>query len=246
MKMMSLIEEGWSDKYKKSIDCNNPKGFSQKAHCAGRKKRNLSEEDLNDLKYGKKITHEYKKDIEYSKKGLFKDFDITEFKKLSPPKNDSKKVKEELELLSSLPEAFDFAEKHDKILECFEEYVDEKGHKVSKKMMKELLESCGGVIMELKYHFDRPRPQQVAEKLGMEIGGLDFDSAKSPSYPSGHSTQSKLIGEYLYSETKDKHFRKIAEKISLSRNVARVHYVSDSKMGELLGEKLYEYYKNKG
>ena len=32
------IEEGWSDKYKKSIDCNNPKGFSQKAHCQGRKK----------------------------------------------------------------------------------------------------------------------------------------------------------------------------------------------------------------
>ena len=31
--------EGWSDKYKKSIDCNNPKGFSQKAHCAGKKKR---------------------------------------------------------------------------------------------------------------------------------------------------------------------------------------------------------------
>ena len=30
---------GWSDKYKKSINCNNPKGFSQKAHCAGRKKR---------------------------------------------------------------------------------------------------------------------------------------------------------------------------------------------------------------
>jgi pterin-4a-carbinolamine dehydratase len=32
------IEEQWSDKYKKSINCNNPKGFSQKAHCAGRKK----------------------------------------------------------------------------------------------------------------------------------------------------------------------------------------------------------------
>ena len=30
---------GWSDKYKKSIDCNNPKGFSQKAHCAGRRKK---------------------------------------------------------------------------------------------------------------------------------------------------------------------------------------------------------------
>ena len=30
---------GWSKKYKRSIDCNNPKGFSQKAHCAGRKKQ---------------------------------------------------------------------------------------------------------------------------------------------------------------------------------------------------------------
>ena len=29
----------WSKKYKKSINCNNPKGFSQKAHCAGRKKK---------------------------------------------------------------------------------------------------------------------------------------------------------------------------------------------------------------
>jgi len=31
--------EAWSKKYKDSIDCNNPKGFSQKAHCAGRKKK---------------------------------------------------------------------------------------------------------------------------------------------------------------------------------------------------------------
>jgi len=33
------ISEKWSQKYKKSIDCNNPKGFSQRAHCQGRKKR---------------------------------------------------------------------------------------------------------------------------------------------------------------------------------------------------------------
>ena len=41
---------GWSDKYKKSIDCNNPKGFSQKAHCRGKKKRNESIMKLSDLK----------------------------------------------------------------------------------------------------------------------------------------------------------------------------------------------------
>jgi len=32
------LEEEWSQKYKRSINCKNPKGFSQKAHCQGRKK----------------------------------------------------------------------------------------------------------------------------------------------------------------------------------------------------------------
>ena len=32
------VEEKWSQKYKKSINCAHPKGFSQRAHCAGRKK----------------------------------------------------------------------------------------------------------------------------------------------------------------------------------------------------------------
>ncbi len=32
------VAESWSEKYKRSINCNNPKGFSQRAHCQGRKK----------------------------------------------------------------------------------------------------------------------------------------------------------------------------------------------------------------
>ena len=36
--VISILEK-WSSKYKKSIDCSNPKGFSQRAHCAGRRKR---------------------------------------------------------------------------------------------------------------------------------------------------------------------------------------------------------------
>lgn len=33
------ISENWSREYKKSINCNRPKGFSQRAHCQGRKKK---------------------------------------------------------------------------------------------------------------------------------------------------------------------------------------------------------------
>ena len=43
LKRMKNKEEGmaeeWSQKYKNSINCSNPKGFSQKAHCAGKKKK---------------------------------------------------------------------------------------------------------------------------------------------------------------------------------------------------------------
>ena len=45
-KKTKKMNEGWSDKYKKSIDCNNPKGFSQRAHCQGKKK--VSEETKYD------------------------------------------------------------------------------------------------------------------------------------------------------------------------------------------------------
>lgn len=38
MKIQDLNEK-WSKKYKRSIDCDHPKGFSQRAHCQGRSKK---------------------------------------------------------------------------------------------------------------------------------------------------------------------------------------------------------------
>lgn len=52
----------WSEKYKKSIDCDNPKGFSQKAHCQGRK-RKMNESSKENLKFSKfsHVTKHFKK-----------------------------------------------------------------------------------------------------------------------------------------------------------------------------------------
>jgi hypothetical protein len=33
------LDEKWSQEYKDSIDCKHPKGFSQRAHCQGKKKK---------------------------------------------------------------------------------------------------------------------------------------------------------------------------------------------------------------
>lgn len=39
MRASEFVTEKWSEKYKRSINCNNPKGFSQRAHCQGKKKK---------------------------------------------------------------------------------------------------------------------------------------------------------------------------------------------------------------
>ena len=44
MRITEILAEAWSQKYKSSINCSHPRGFSQKAHCAGKKKHNESVE----------------------------------------------------------------------------------------------------------------------------------------------------------------------------------------------------------
>ena len=48
MRAHEFIIEKWTKKYKKSINCSSPRGFSQKAHCAGRKKNEDVAEDLDE------------------------------------------------------------------------------------------------------------------------------------------------------------------------------------------------------
>jgi hypothetical protein len=55
MRAFEFLTEKWSEKYKRSINCSNPKGFSQKAHCAGRKKN----ENVNEAETPKKIGREF-------------------------------------------------------------------------------------------------------------------------------------------------------------------------------------------
>jgi hypothetical protein len=52
------LDEKWSAKYKKSINCAHPKGFSQRAHCAGKRKHNESvEQEMTCPDCGRCETH---------------------------------------------------------------------------------------------------------------------------------------------------------------------------------------------
>jgi len=77
MKITEIITEKWSQKYKSSINCSHPKGFSQRAHCAGKKKHNESHDmmemvcedcgmcqthgNINEIKKGAKDSNGYTK-----------------------------------------------------------------------------------------------------------------------------------------------------------------------------------------
>jgi len=68
-----ILEEKWSEKYKSSIDCKNPKGFSQKAHCQGRKKNEELELDDELVEEAKKKAYKpnFSKEKEQGLHGWF-------------------------------------------------------------------------------------------------------------------------------------------------------------------------------
>ncbi len=58
----------WSEKYKESIDCDNPKGFSQRAHCQGRKKKII--EQLKSYKTVEEIAKKHRLEVSFIQRQL--------------------------------------------------------------------------------------------------------------------------------------------------------------------------------
>ena len=104
---------GWSNKYKKSIDCSNPKGFSQKAHCAGKKKRSegmenqikevvrkiVNERSINAIgKAQQKNAADIEKALDFYKKNKDTDKKDAFIKVLKKLGDEKKKLEKEMEV----------------------------------------------------------------------------------------------------------------------------------------------------
>jgi hypothetical protein len=175
---------------------------------------------------------------------VLKDFDISSFKKLKPPSDSSFDTAQELKELKKIPLNKSFVKKFDNIESAFAKTAkDNNIEDYDKNVAAKLIKDSAPVILELKKHFNRPRPKKLDKKLA----NYEMSSMKTPSYPSGHSVQGILIAKVLgskYPKAKSA-FVKTGENISYSRRVARAHYKSDSKMGEQLGNSMYKHIKNK-
>jgi len=178
---------------------------------------------------------------------MFKDFDISSFKKLKPPSNNTFDASQEVKALKKIPLNKKFVKDYDNIESAFAKTAKEQGVDYDKNIAAKLIKESAPLILKLKKHFNRPRPKVLAKKMNIKMKDIEMESMKTPSYPSGHSVQGILIAKVLgdkYPKAKSA-FNKTGENISYSRRVARAHYKSDSKMGEKLGNSMYKHIKNK-
>tara|TARA_B100000497_G_C7627702_1_gene377184 strand:+ start:408 stop:932 length:525 start_codon:yes stop_codon:yes gene_type:complete len=172
---------------------------------------------------------------------MFKDFNISSFKKTKPPSDNSFDTDQEIKALKKIPLRKDFVKKYDNIEKAFEQTAKDNNVKdYDKKIAAKLIKDSAPVILELKKYHNRKRPYELDKNLK----AVKMKSMNTPSYPSGHSAQGMLIASVLKDKYgKAKAFMKTAENISDSRNIAHAHYSSDSKNGTKLGKQLYKHIK---
>ena len=203
--------------------------------------------NIKNLKHSDKIKPKHRRKMERIKEGLFANFDYSEFKDKKPPKNESLQTYNELKSLQKLPQDIQFVKDKDKISKVFERVCERYGVKYPTEMVEKLLLDSSGIILDLKFYHNRPRPGQLAKEYNIKLAEVILSSMKTPSYPSGHSTQGYLVGLYLAEKFDDEKLGKelIAEAkaISKARNIGRAHYPSDSKIGEELGKKMFRFIK---
>lgn len=116
----------------------------------------------------------------------------------------------------------------------FESYIIEVlSQKVSKEdveqLVKELHTDVAPILIKLKYHYQRIRPNQFALLNGQNLFPYNSVTASTPSYPSGHSFLAKIYCEVLGNKYPQFYnpLKQLSEDIGLSRFYLGVHYPSD-------------------
>ena len=201
---------------------------------------------VEELKYSDSIPKKHQKHMDRDDLGVFNGFDVNQFMSTPPPKNDSSEALEEMLYIEKIPDDNPFATKADKIKKYFKDFLEDRGLRFPTEEVSTLMHDSRPIIYKLKYHYNRPRPLQVATALGLKFHEQPLATSKTPSYPSGHSTQGMLIGKYL-ATVYPKHstdIMKLAHDISNSRLIAKVHFPSDSKFGLNLGIALFKHLRN--
>ena len=127
--------------------------------------------------------------------------------------------------------------------EIFSEFARQNDLYFDEDFAKDLYSQLRSFVLKLKYRFNRPRPAQLAKKIGIEFPSFSLDSASTPSYPSGHAIQAHVLANVMSRLNPDYSLslEKIADRISLTRMQTGVHYPSDIIMGKEIANMIDQY-----
>lgn len=107
-------------------------------------------------------------------------------------------------------------------------------------LIEELILEIKPIILNHKNYFNSERPHELAINNNISFKHDFLESAQTPSYPSGHTTQAYYVAynlSDLYPELR-KEFMEVANMISQARVDRGVHFPSDILAGKLLADKL--------
>ena len=207
------------------------------------KLKQLIKEILKDIVFIKSIKPKHKKRMGIETKLFPSNPKLTI---TPPPANDSNETRTELfKLLAYNDGVIDrkMVKEFDDMREPYMELVNKYNLDVTKDDLQQIIDEGAKFTLKIKYKFNRPRPYQIAEHYGIEdFRRHKLDSAKTPSYPSGHALQGRLIGLILTDKDPEhqNEYMAVSQRISDSRIMARAHYPSDKEYGEKLADELYE------
>ena len=203
---------------------------------------------LNELKYSDKIKEKHQEKMSRNNSILPDEMSIAE---TPPPDNGSKQTLKELHWLLDYNDGKidnEMIKEGDEVIDVFEKYCKENNLKFDRSYYKKVLKESAKIILKLKYHYNRPRPYQLAEFYGIEDFKVHkLDTANTPSYPSGHSIQGYMMGSILGNKYPSHYqpFMDLGSFVSESRLMARAHFPSDVSFGESIGILIFNSIKGK-
>lgn len=168
------------------------------------------------------------------------------------PKNSSEATKEELNYLINRIKETQADKEKQKLYQTFDIYLDEyyikflSQYDIPREKVEPVIESIHDDIkpltVKLKYFFQRPRPFQLAYYYKLKLMSFMTLGADSPSFPSGHAIESKVLSEVLGNMFPQLYapLSKIADEVCDSRIGLGVHYQSDVDVGIYVAEKICE------
>ena len=159
---------------------------------------------------------------------------------ISPPKNNSKETKREIQDLLIKQSQRTKAQEKDIFNEqylnhCAKQFS--KNIEEQKKLTDFLETNVQPVIFALKHNYNRVRPSFLEPKLKTAIR-----VPLHASYPSGHATEAHVMAHLMsekYPNQRESFFAK-AEEIATNRERAGLHYRSDTEYGKKLAKKIFD------